>query len=475
MADVGKETRQRVLDTANSLRRKLARGTLSAQQTERLEAIGLARQGDVRVALAIARPDLADEWHPTKNGRLTPFNVTVGTSRKVWWRHWHKESGAWHEWPASVASRARQGNGCPYCANMKTLAGFNDLATVRPGLAAEWHPTRNGDLTPSEVRAVSGKKAWWRHWHEEGGTWHEWLAEVAARTLDDRGCPYCSGRRVLAGFNDLATTLPDLAAEWHPTKNGDLKPSDVMAGSMTKAWWLCHEGHEWQTAVLDRAKSGTGCPVCSNRLVIAGFNDLATTRPDLAAEWHPTKNGDLKPSDVMAGSMTKAWWLCHEGHEWQTAVLDRAKSGTGCPVCSNRLVIAGFNDLATTRPDLAAEWHPTKNGDLKPCDVVAGSTKRVWWKCSVDGHEWSRPVFQRTRKEGLTGCPVCGNRRRGRAQAKPVVCVETGERYDSLTSAGRAMGGKDGKRVWACLNGNAKTAYGHHWRYVDEKEVDTHD
>ena len=404
MADVGKETRQRVLDTANSLRRKLARGTLSAQQTERLEAIGLARQGDVRVALAIARPDLADEWHPTKNGRLTPFNVTVGTSRKVWWRHWHKESGAWHEWPASVASRARQGNGCPYCANMKTLAGFNDLATVRPGLAAEWHPTRNGDLTPSEVRAVSGKKAWWRHWHEEGGTWHEWLAEVAARTLDDRGCPYCSGRRVLAGFNDLATTLPDLAAEWHPTKNGD-----------------------------------------------------------------------LKPSDVMAGSMTKAWWLCHEGHEWQTAVLDRAKSGTGCPVCSNRLVIAGFNDLATTRPDLAAEWHPTKNGDLKPCDVVAGSTKRVWWKCSVDGHEWSRPVFQRTRKEGLTGCPVCGNRRRGRAQAKPVVCVETGERYDSLTSAGRAMGGKDGKRVWACLNGNAKTAYGHHWRYVDEKEVDTHD
>lgn len=123
------------------------------------------------------------------------------------------------------------------------------------------------------------------------------------------------------------------------------------------------------------------------RALIPDVNDLATKRPDLAAEWHPTKNGDLKPEDVTYGSGKKVWWLCSCGHEWEAAINNRVK-GNGCPYCSNRILMKGLNDLASVRPDLAAEWHPTKNGGLKPEDVTAGSSKKVWWKCKVCGHSW---------------------------------------------------------------------------------------
>lgn len=124
---------------------------------------------------------------------------------------------------------------------------------------------------------------------------------------------------MLVGFNDLATVLPELAAEWHPTKNGRLTPQDVTAGSSKMVWWLLpyddpntgkHFDFEWYTMVAHR-KNGCGCPYLSNKnpKVWIGFNDLATTDPELAAEWHPTKNGDLSPQQVSSNSNKKVWWL----------------------------------------------------------------------------------------------------------------------------------------------------------------------
>jgi hypothetical protein len=60
---------------------------------------------------------------------------------------------------------------------------------------------------------------------------------------------------------------------------------------------------------------------------------MATTHPALVAEWHPTKNGDLTPADVFAGSGRKVWWLCEEGHEWE-AIGSSRTWGTGCPICA---------------------------------------------------------------------------------------------------------------------------------------------
>lgn len=97
--------------------------------------------------------------------------------------------------------------------------------------------------------------------------------------------------------------------------------------------------------------------------LIIGQNDLATVNPDLASEWHPTKNGNLSPTQITAGTSKKVWWMCSEGHEWEAAVSSRC-GGIGCPYCSGKRAIAGISDLATVNPKLAAEWHPTKNGDL---------------------------------------------------------------------------------------------------------------
>ncbi len=344
--------------------------------------------------LATVNPDLAKEWHPTKNGKLTPEDVTVNNHKKVWWKC---DKG--HEWQVSTNDRNQYNTGCPYCSNKKVWPGFNDLATVNPDLAKEWHPTKNGDLTPRDITAGSNKKVWWKC--DKG---HEWQATVVDRS-HNHNCPYCTGRLAIAGVNDLATIRPDLAKEWHPTKNKKLKPEDVTTGSSRKVWWKCDKGHEWQAAVNDRC-DGHGCPYCMGRKAWPGFNDLASQRPDLAKEWHPTKNKKLKPEDVTTGSSRKVWWKCDKGHEWQATVGSRT-AGNGCPYCSSRRILAGFNDLATANPGLAKEWHPTKNGNLTPDQVMPGSKKKVWWKCDK-GHEWQATVGSRT---AGNGCPICYSER----------------------------------------------------------------
>ena len=339
--------------------------------------------------LVTVNPSLALEWNPTKNGDITPRDVISGSNKKAWW-----VCAQGHEWNSSIADRNR-GSGCPVCAGQKVLAGFNDLATTNPDLAAEWNPTKNDDITPRDVTSSSGKKAWWVC--AEG---HEWEATIANRQTGS-GCPVCAGQKVLAGFNDLATLNPALAAEWNPAKNGHITPRDVISGSNKKAWWVCAQGHEWNSSIADRNR-GSGCPVCAGKQVLVGFNDLATTNPDLAAEWNPTKNDDITPRDVTSGSNNKTWWLCPEGHEWQAHVTDR-NTGYGCPICSGYQVLVGFNDLATTNPDLAAEWHPTKNSDLTSRDVIAGTEKKAWWLCA-QGHEWAASIKNR---HGGSGCPGC--------------------------------------------------------------------
>ena len=77
-----------------------------------------------------------------------------------------------------------------------------------------------------------------------------------------------------------------------------------------------------------------GCPCCNNHVLVPGKNDFKTRFPDIAKEWHPTKNGDLKPSDVMPGSARKMWWLCPYGHEFKKSLNSRTNKNFGCPECN---------------------------------------------------------------------------------------------------------------------------------------------
>ncbi len=163
--------------------------------------------------------------------------------------------------------------------------------------------------------------------------------------------------------NPLSHTHPEIATEWHPTKNGTLRPDDVTAGSHRKVWWKCSKGddHEWEASIAERAR-GNGCVCCSGHKTVPS-NCLSTTHPALAKEWHPIKNGSLASSAVTAGSNKKVWWRCHLGHEWEATVSNRTL-GRGCPYCANKKVDRS-NCLTTTHPQLVAEWHPTRNGDLR--------------------------------------------------------------------------------------------------------------
>src|SRR5262249_28188785 len=148
-----------------------------------------------------------------------------------------------------------------------------------------------------------------------------------------RGCPFCAGKRVSA-TNSLAAVRPDLAAEWHPTRNGTLTPHDVTPGSNQRAWWKCPRGddHEWDGKVANR-HTGFGCPFCATRR-ISSTNSLAVTGPKVARDWHPTKNGTLTPRDVTRGAHHRVWWRCQFGHEWQATVNHRTAKGAGCPGCA---------------------------------------------------------------------------------------------------------------------------------------------
>ena len=162
-----------------------------------------------------------------------------------------------------MSSRA-VGTGCPVCAGKTAIPGENDLASLFPAIAAQWHPTRNGGLTPEKLTPYSNKKAWWLC-----PLGHEYTAAVAARITDRSGCPYCAGRKVLPGFNDLATLEPKVAAQWHPTLNGALTPEQVTTGSHKKVWWECPNGHIWKDVIYSRAGPGSrkcGCPVCAGRI-----------------------------------------------------------------------------------------------------------------------------------------------------------------------------------------------------------------
>ena len=172
----------------------------------------------------------------------------------------------------------------------------------------------------------------------------------------------------------------ELLAQWAEDKNLPLTPALISRGSKRKVWWRCEKEHVWQAAVYTRTGSGSGCPVCTGKVVQPGENDLAARFPKLASQWHPTRNGSLTPMQVLPGSHRMVWWICEKGHTWRAQVKSRV-AGCGCPVCANREISPSENSLATQYSRLAAQWHPTRNEGLTPDDVVPGTTRKVWWVC----------------------------------------------------------------------------------------------
>lgn len=329
--------------------------------------------------LATTSPQMAAQWHPTKN-TLKPTEITDSSGKKIWWQCSKK-----HEWLSAPNSR-NQKAACPVCSGRHLQAGVNDLATFQPNLATLWHKTRNGDLKPSSYRAGSSNVVWW-----QGECGHEWKRAIQ-NMVTNPTCPQCYGNKVNPGKSDLATTNPELAAEWHPTKNGEQTPADYQAGNGYKAWWQCAEKHEWQASIYSRKTRN--CPVCAGQKIVAGFNDLATTHPKIASEWHPTKNGDLTPKDISKGGTTVIWWKCEKEHEWKIKAFPRTKRGNGCGKCSHPISKAEKEIFEyITQLGLTAEQNNRKVLNGKELDIyipskmIAIEFNGVYWHSETMGKD----------------------------------------------------------------------------------------
>lgn len=318
--------------------------------------------------LSVTHPALAKQAHG-----WDPSTVTAGSGLE---KAWVCERN--HVWQSTITNRTK-GRGCHFCSGRKVLKGVNDLATTQPGLSKQAH-----GWDPTTVTSNSSVE---KEWICDLG--HQWFSSITNR-VRGRGCPICSGQRVLVGSNDLATLDPELAKQAH-----GWDPSSVTVGSGLEREWICELGHLWSTSTAARS-NGHGCPICSGQRVLVGFNDLATFNPELAKQ----ANG-WNPSEFTRSSGIKKEWKCELGHIWSTSIADRTK-GNGCPTCSGRIVVVGFNDLATLNAELADEaygWDPTT--------VSQNSGSKREWRCSKE-HTWFATINNRTNG---SNCPICSGKK----------------------------------------------------------------
>ena len=342
---------------------------------------------------------LIKTWHPEKNDGRTPHDFSYKSSESVWWLlHFNDPETGKHyvfEWTSPICNRVN-GSKCPYLIGRKRWPD-----PISP----------EDEVIKATEKARSKKKM----------SFYEWCIENNKRYL---------------------------LKEWNTEKNGNKTPHDFSPHSVALIWWKLpfddpetgeHFDFEWCTRISNRT-AGTKCPYLTGWKRWPGYNttrtDIDIAKPrmrhstvyldsfeklysDLAKEWHPTKNGDLKPSDVSPGSSHVVWWRLpyddpktgkHFNFEWQARILDRVHRRNDCPYLSGRALYPGFNDLATRNPALAAQWHPKKNGELKPTDVFEGSRQIVWWmityKNTVTGenhtYEWQEPIWKRAQKYNYT-------------------------------------------------------------------------
>lgn len=420
---------------------------------------------DKEKRLAYRFPELAKEWHPTKNGDLTPNDVTFGSTKKIWWIC---DKG--HEWQAKIANRT-QGTGCPICdkerktsfpeqaifyylglltqaENRYLYDGKTEIDVFLPeynvGIEYDgYYYHQNSEekenkkdtlLRSKSIRIIRVKEVKELQGHTDTDNvvyckhdaGYAFLKGVIERLISRVGISHDKAfingididgatPAILSAYikyekeNSLAAKSPEIAADWHPTKNGYVTPEKISFSSGRKVWWLGKCGHEWQMSV-DNRNHGMGCPICANKQVLAGFNDLQTTHPELAAEWDYTKNTTIQPTQITYGSTKKVWWICSEEHSYQATPSNRSW-GKGCPICGklksarNKHINHILNNdcLDITHPLLCDEWDRNRNGETTPSMVTLGSDYKAWWTCER-GHSYQSTVANRVAGKG---CPIC--------------------------------------------------------------------
>lgn len=245
-----------------------------------------------------------------------------------------------YQWSRSINDEIRS-KGCPACLGRVCIAGRTDLATTNPELASEWNYERNEGLLPTDVVAGSAKRVWWRC-ATCGG---EWQAQVVKRKMGKGVCPYCSGKKLMKGVNDLSSQYPQVALDYLPELNDGVPADEVIVKFGRKIRWKCHVcGHEWVNDVYDRTRAPkpSGCVRCQKEKITKHLRSekmketgsFRQADPELARTWDYERNGDLTPDDLLPGTNGKYWFICPDcGRSYLSCLVRKSAL---CPECARR-------------------------------------------------------------------------------------------------------------------------------------------
>lgn len=353
-------------------------------------------------------PKLLKEWDFEKNEKH-PSEYTFSSNEKVWW----KCIACTRSWQAIVFNRVgykgKKGTGCPMCQSMSERKRLDSL----PHYLVEYSDLNIHD--PADIRFSSTASLIW-----ECSEKHIWKSSLNKRIKEDLSCTVCSG-----DFSPLYLSHPELFDQivWDKTTlpQKTLHKNLILTTAKMKATWECIEcDHQWEASVVNRTKTGTGCPQCHKRTHAEKQRSRSVQRngsimdyPELMQEWDFAKNANINPKTVPATWTKKVWWKCASGHSWQSKVRHRVSRDWQCPRCAAlksvndyyKLRVAQEGSLVENRPELILEWDWDEN-TLNPYELLIGSHRKAYWVCQKCNHEWEAMIANRA-IGNKTNCPEC--------------------------------------------------------------------
>lgn len=386
---------------------------------------------------------LADEpavtrlFRPELNGGIHPSEIALTSALRVTWccTAVPGESHLWIAPPGNVSRSILKGElghgsntrhaqallvrgipptrGCPGCSGTMATA-TNNLLLYFPEVVEFWDYKRNGIYRPEMFTARSSERPWWI----DPTSGRRTRAQIVSRTQSN----HIGTNRIDCGLaasetNNLQTKYPKLAKRVIGDEHGrPISPKDLSPKSNRTVQWRCTQNsrHTYFSAVytvvnahLKRYRTA-GCGFCRGIKAAEGAR-LSDLHPEIAAEWKASERNQIDASEVNPRTQRKGWFKCKNcEHIWRTRISQRTLQKQGCPACSGKVVTAS-NCLATTHPNILAEWDQKRNGALTPSQVTHGTARAVWWRCKVNHkHLYRAAICSRTRSDGhATGCPHC--------------------------------------------------------------------
>ncbi|MGT2797883.1 zinc-ribbon domain-containing protein [Streptococcus intermedius] len=343
-------------------------------------------------------PRLRKEWSKKNN---IPVHLALShiETKKYWWNC----SICQGEYLCSIPIRREVIDSCPYCNDEQPLKGYNTISDIHPELTSYWSSKNTQKIDEITLSEAKNKKYIWLcdccnlEFNEKLSIVLDKFSNINNRELK-KICPYCN-KKIPKPEESLGYKKPFLKSEWLENINGDIY--NVFSNSNDIIEWICRNCHRnYKAKISNRAEDDKCCPYCSNRKLIKGINDLATTHPHLIKEWSSLNDRQL--SYLTNKSSYKAWWNCSVcSNTYQQVVSQKFTSKISCPYCRKAKILKGFNDLPTTHPWLLKEWSTSNDRDFS--SLMCNSNYRAWWKCS----ECSREYRQTVKKKILMNISCC--------------------------------------------------------------------